>query len=210
MEKTIEFYFKNPLIMHNVGILLVKDRQHRFIASNNLFSIFSGLPPGKIIGLSDNEMPWGDQANIYKSHERDILSGLNYNVIEPLAGVKKATLITQKKIIYDANGLPQGTIATALPLTTGVEFSNLAGKSEIIKIVGYGLGLTKTESAILYYLLKGHKRKIISEKVKISVTSFDFHIRNIKQKFGANTTLEIITIAYAKGFQDLIPFVIKE
>jgi hypothetical protein len=101
MYNTIEFYLKNPIIKHDVGILLVKDIQHRFVASNSGFSIFSGLPPENLIGLSDFDMPWSEQAKIYISHEKDILSGLSYNVIEPLLGIKRANLVTQKKIIYD-------------------------------------------------------------------------------------------------------------
>lgn len=49
MDNTIEFYLKNPIIKHDVGILLVKDIQHRFVASNSGFSIFSGLPPENLI-----------------------------------------------------------------------------------------------------------------------------------------------------------------
>lgn len=162
MDNTIEFYLKNPIIKHDLGILLIKDMQHRFIASNNGFSSFSGLPPEKLIGLSDLDMPWGEQANIYISHEKDILSGLSYNVIEPLSGVKRVNLITQKKIIYDRTGTPQGTIATALPLDVHIDFCNLSGTSNILRVADYGMNLTKKESLVLYYLIKGFQRSRVA------------------------------------------------
>lgn len=59
-------------------------------------SLFFLAFPQKIIGLSDLDMPWSEQAQIYIAHEKDILSGLNYSVIEPLPGLKKANLITRK------------------------------------------------------------------------------------------------------------------
>ncbi|MBW3808202.1 LuxR family transcriptional regulator [Aeromonas jandaei] len=209
MDNTIEFYLKNPIIKHDVGILLVKDSQHRFVASNNAFSVFSGFSPEKIIGLSDLDMPWSEQSKIYISHEKDILSGLSYSVIEPLPGIKKANLITQKTIIYNRLGIPQGTIATALPLDTDVEFGNLAGKSDAIKVVDYGLGLTTKESIVLYYALKGYKRTKVAEMAQMSTSSYDFHMRNLKEKFKADTTEQLKSIAYAQGLQDIMPFIIK-
>lgn len=209
MDNTIEFYLKNPIIKHDVGILLVKDSQHRFVASNNAFSVFSGFSPEKIIGLSDLDMPWSEQSKIYIAHEKDILSGLSYSVIEPLPGIKKANLITQKTIIYNHLGIPQGTIATALPLDTDVEFGNLSGKSDAIKVVDYGLGLTKKESIVLYYALKGYKRTEVAEMAQMSTSSYDFHMRNLKEKFKADTTDQLKSIAYAQGLQDIMPFIIK-
>ncbi len=209
MDNTIEFYLKNPIIKHDVGILLVKDIQHRFVASNSGFSIFSGLPPENLIGLSDFDMPWSEQAKIYILHEKDILSGLSYNVIEPLLGIKRANLVTQKKIIYDRTGLPKGTIATALPLDMDIDFCNLSGTSDILRVADYGMNLTKKESLVLYYFIKGFQRNQIASLAKISTSAFDFHISNIKGKFCVNTTNELKDAAYSRGLQDIIPFVIK-
>ncbi|MBL0599098.1 LuxR family transcriptional regulator [Aeromonas jandaei] len=210
MEKNIDFYYDNPIIQHDVGILLVKDTKHRFVASNYGFSTFSGMEPERVIGLSDYDMPWCDQANIYLSHEKDILSGLSYSVIEPLAGIKKTNLITKKKIIYDDTGIPRGTIATALPLMIDIDYCNLSGTSEILRVADYGMGLTKKESLVLYYVIKGFKRARVAELARISTSAFDFHIRNIKFKFGVNNVSELNEIIYTKGLQDIIPFVIKQ
>lgn len=209
MDNTIEFYLKNPIIKHDVGILLVKDSQHRFVASNREFSAFSGLQPEKLIGLSDLDMPWSEQAKIYISHEKDILSGLSYNVIEPLPGIKRANLVTQKKIIYDRTGMPQGTIATALPLEMDIDFCNLSGTSHILRVADYGMNLTKKESLVLYYFIKGFQRSQIANLAKIGTSSYDFHISNIKKKFGVDSTSKLRDVAYSKGLQDIIPFVIK-
>jgi hypothetical protein len=143
MKKTIDFYYENPIIQHDIGILLVKDTKHRFVASNYGFSIFSGMAPERVIGLSDYDMPWCDQANIYLSHEKDILSGLSYSVIEPLAGIRKTNLITQKKIIYDDAGIPRGTIATALPLMMDIDFAIFLAPVRYLESLIMGWGLQK-------------------------------------------------------------------
>lgn len=197
--------------MIDTGILLVKDSSHKFIASNKTFSVYAGKKIEMLIGLNDFDMPWHDNSEIYISHEKEILKGSQYSVIEPLNGTKSINLITKKEIIYNSNGKPAGTIANAIEITTQIDFFNLAGKSKHLKICGYGqkFGLTKTESKIMFFLLKGYKRSYISEKAGVSLKSFDWHVGNIKNKFQVGSTTELLTLAYALNLQDVLPFSTK-
>lgn len=156
-------------------------------------------------------MPWADNAGIYVSHEKDILRGDNYSVVEPLNGTTPVNLMTTKKVIYDSTGKPAGTIATAVEITQNINFFNLAGKSESIKVCNYGekYNLTAIESKLMYFLLKGLKRAAISETTGVSLKSVDFHLANLKKKFGAHNTTELVILAYQRGYQDIIPFSIK-
>ncbi|WP_332629636.1 LuxR C-terminal-related transcriptional regulator [Citrobacter sp. ESBL3] len=207
----IEEFRSNPLIMIDCGIILVKDVKHRFIASNAAFSRLAGKKTESLIGLNDFDMPWADSASIYVNHEKDILRGDNYSVVEPLNGTTPVNLITTKKVIYDAAGKPAGTIANAVEITQNINFFNLAGKSESIKVCNYGekYDLTAMESKIMYFLLKGLKRAAISESTGISLKSVDFHLMNLKKKFRADNTTELVILAYQKGYQDILPFTLK-
>ncbi|MGJ3448828.1 LuxR C-terminal-related transcriptional regulator [Enterobacter sp. PTB] len=207
----IEVFLSNPLIMIDCGIILVKDVEHRFIATNVVFSRLAGKKTESIIGLNDFDMPWADSAGIYVNHEKDILRGDNYSVVEPLNGTTPVNLITTKKVIYDAAGKPAGTIATAVEIPQNINFFNLAGKSESIKVCNYGekYNLTAMESKIMYFLLKGLKRAAISESAGVSLKSVDFHLMNLKKKFRAESTKELVSLAYQKGYQDILPFTLK-
>lgn len=208
---SIEKFLSNPLITIDCGIILVKDIKHRFIASNVVFSRFAGKKTESLIGLNDYDMPWADNASIYVNHEKDILRGDSYSVIEPLNGTRPVNLITTKKVVYDAAGKPAGTIATAVEITQNINFFNLAGKSESIKVCNYGekYNLTAMESKIMYFLLKGLKRAAIAESTGVSLKSVDFHLTNIKKKFRAESTKELVILAYQKGYQDILPFTIN-
>lgn len=206
-SQNFDYFLQNPIINWNDGIMLVKDRQHKFISSNNNFSKFSGLSPFELVGLSDDDMPWKDSSEIYVQHEEDIIAGNHYNVIEPLDGLIKTNLYTSKKIIYDKSGIPAGTIATAIFCNKKIDFQNINGISESLHVCGYrGYNLTKSESLILYYILKGYSRHKVAEKACITKHAYDFHFKNLKIKFVAKNKDDIIEICSTNGFHDIIPF----
>lgn len=205
--QTIEYFLQNPVINWNDGIMLVKDINHKFISSNHNFSKFSGVTPYHLVGMCDEDMPWYESSNIYVKHEDDILSGDYYNVIEPLDGVRKTNLFTSKKIIYDNNGKPAGTIATAIFCNKIIEFDNVIRKSTNLRTSGYrGYNLTASETIILYYILKGYSRNRISEKTGMTKHSYDFHLKNLKVKFRVNDKDDIIDVCIKNGFHDIYPF----
>lgn len=202
----LEYYLDNPVIQWNRGILLVKDFQHKFIASNFNFKSFSGYAPLDLIGLSDSDMPWSESRDIYIKHEKDILSGRNYSVIEPLDGINRVNLFTQKDIIYNKQGMPAGTTATASVFNQSLEYGNLEGTSRTLKVSNFSeYNLTATESKVLYFVLKGFKRTRVSELAEISTSSFDFHIKNIKFKFSVETNDALIDFCYQNRIHDLFP-----
>lgn len=206
-DHNIEFYHSNPLIDWGFGIVLVKDLNHRFVASNINFMQFSGVDPQSLVGLSDLDMPWAEYADIYKEHEADILSGHNYSVLEPLMGVDKANLLTCKKVIFNKQGIPSGTIATALIYNKSIEYGHLGGEAGKLKIQDYkGMGLTPKESKVLYFILKGFSRTKVAELSGMSTSSYDFHIKNIKLKFCVDNIDDLIYECYVKGLHEIVPF----
>lgn len=203
----LEWFYDNPIIHWDAGIMLVKNLNHEFIASNAVFSNYSGFDPKSLIGLNDDYMPWAENKEIYINHEKDILTGLDYNVIEPLSGVIKTSLFTNKKVIYSKNGKPSGTIATAIVFNGSLEFGNLAGTASNMKICDYsGYNLTIVESKVLFFILKGFSRQKVSELAGISTSSHDFHLMNLKKKFKVDTRDQLVFFCYEKGFHELMPY----
>ncbi len=207
VSPTIEYYFDNPLILAGVGITLVKDLKHRFVASNALFSRFSGVEPYKLPSLDDTDMPWADRGDIYVNHEKAVLAGETYNVLEPLPGITHAFLHTSKQVIYNKNGFPAGTVATAIIMNGPVDFHNITGASEVLRVSSYKeVSLNGHEVKILFFLLKGMKRKQISEKVCISLASYDYYMRSIKLKFNAGSSIQLIEHCINLGYHEIFPF----
>lgn len=187
--------------------MLVKNLNHQFVASNSVFSNYSGYKPTDIIGLNDEDMPWANNKEIYINHEKDVISGLDYSVIEPLDGVIKTNLLTKKEVIFSRRGIPSGVIATAIVFNGCIEYGNLSGTALKMKVSDYsGYSLTTFELKVLYFLLKGFSRRKISDLAGISTSSYDFHVRNIKIKFKVDTIDQLVFICYEKGFHELIPY----
>lgn len=207
LDLTIEHYIDNPVIHACAGIALVKDLEHRFVASNCVFSQFSGIFPQKLQGLCDFDMPWAEHSEIYISHEKAILSGEKYKVIEPLIGCSKSLIHTSKEIIYDLNGRPAGTFAMALILDGTVEFNNIVSTSRIKRVMTYGdYKLSPMEIKLLYFLLQGFGRGKISTLLNIRTSTYDGYIRNIKIAFGVSSVTELEEKCIALGYHEVHPF----
>ena len=204
---TIEYYIDNPVIPASGGIVLVKDMEHRFVASNTVFSQFSGICPKKLPGLSDYDMPWAEQSGIYISHEKAILAGQKYKVIEPLIGCSKSLIYTSKKVIYDLSGRPAGTAAMALVLDGDIDFNNITGASKIKRAMTYGeYKISPMEVKLLYFLLQGFSRSKISTLLNIRTSTYDGYLRNIKIAFGVSSVTELEEKCISLGYHEVYPF----
>ncbi len=64
-ELLFEWFCDHPIIHWNNGIMLVKNSNHEFVASNSIFSNYSGYNPQSLIGLNDDDMPWAENKDIY-------------------------------------------------------------------------------------------------------------------------------------------------
>lgn len=85
--------------------------------------------------------------------------------------------------------------AVQLRLTLGIAGFSLieslkkqANKNYLLEL------LTPTESNLLYFLIRGFSRKEIARKIAISLPAYDFHIKNIKQKFGVKSVDAVIQV----------------
>ncbi|MDR5020239.1 helix-turn-helix transcriptional regulator [Yersinia rochesterensis] len=201
---SIEYWKANPLIPWECGILLVKDIQHRYVASTHNFRLFSGVTHEELVGLSDLDMPWKEDADIYISHGNDTLAGMTHPVIETLNGLLKVNLLTKRNVIHDKNGMPAGTLSCSIEINNDIKLLNINNVMNS-KVNVNKVNLTKSEIKILALLFEGLGSEAISLKIGISKESYYFHVHNLKRKFKVNSVNELILSLYRNGFNNVLP-----
>ncbi len=202
MMKTLEDFKQSPIITLTQSLIVVKDLSHRFVAASYGYAHYVKLPMDTLFGLSDKDMPWQSQAKDFIEHDIDVLCGDNDKTLqihffnEP-HNLSLPILLSEKTPLFDAKGLLAGTYTNLLPLT-GVDFKTMSSQQPLNQIEK----LSKKEYLILSMLVMGHKRNAILARCKISISTYDFHIKNLKKKIGVATTHELIICAVK---QDLFP-----
>jgi DNA-binding CsgD family transcriptional regulator len=83
---------------------------------------------------------------------------------------------------------------------TGLHFSNTHFASK-----EHGINLSAREEECLFFLLRGHASKNIADFLKISSRTVEFHLNNIKEKFGCMSKSALLKTAIELGYQSLIP-----
>ena len=63
--------------------------------------------------------------------------------------------------------------------------------------------LTPREMEVLELIREGNKNKQIADKLSISETTVNFHIKNIVDKLQANDRTHAVTIALRRGLLDV-------
>jgi PAS domain S-box-containing protein len=91
------------------GVVFWKDRNSVYMGCNRNFSLAAGLSePSEIIGRSDHELPWENDAERYLADDRQVMeSGVpKLNIIEPLLNADGRTIWfeTSKVPMFDADG----------------------------------------------------------------------------------------------------------
>lgn len=197
---SIEYWRANPIIPWDCGILLVKDNQHRYIASNKNFQLYSGINPEELVGLTDVDMPWKEDADIYKFHEKNTMAGIENSVVEFLNGIKKTRLLTTRRIVYNSKGIPSGLFVTSVVIHSDVIFFNMTRG----KYYKNNVKLTKSETKVLCFLLQGGTRSSASLKLGVSIKSYDHHLHNLKIKFSVDSVNQLILLLCKSGFYNVV------
>lgn len=207
---SFEYYQSNPLIRFDEGFLLVKDRNHRLVACNSCFLNMSGFASVEhVLGLTDDDMPWKEFSEIYQSHERDILSGSQYDLFEPIVDCngKKYNLHIRKKIIKDINGNKSGIISHAMifDYRYGTEIIKFSSNCYTVSHGGNIEDLSRKEREVVFLFLNGYKRKEASNYLSISPSTFDSHIVSIKNKLNCDSSHDLIVKGFQLGLKKKIP-----
>jgi len=189
--------------------VFLKNRDGKYLWVNEPFAKIAGIPSNKIVGMTDSDLIWNEQAEYFRNAELSVLDG------EPLVNIERTITSAQgvTKIILSISEYKSDDGETI-----GVvgNFFNCAQQFFIVQSNGtfqdnkFYLEFTKEwltaeELRVLYYLFQGFTAKKISDKTKKAVGTVGFHIENIKNKMGCQHKNEITEVAMRHGvFFDII------
>lgn len=157
-----------------------KDRESRYLGGNRLFSKDANLQDeSQIVGKNDYEMPWKNQADIYRKMDKDVLEEGIYkiNVEEPFTdkdGIEK-WVSTSKVPLIDEQGKTFGILGTYLDITDRKEHEkNLKLQRDALEHQAYHDALTGLPNRLLFLdRLNQYIYKAYRNKTKIAVLFID-------------------------------------
>lgn len=194
---------KKILNTHNM-ITWVKDSQSRFLSCNEKLSEIANLnSPKQIIGKSDSNFNWKENAEFIKEIDFKVYTGdCNYiNVKETLNTPhgKIDILVTKLQII---NNLAKciGTSGFALDITGHPVVKSYYNKNNISlgKAFDYE-HLTKQEMVILKYIIIGYTAKRIGQCLHMSHRTVENYIATLKHKMQCKTKGDILMACVRYG-----------
>lgn len=209
--ETIEYFINKRVIDFPNGVLFIKDKNYKIVACNQEYIKLSGKPNiDEVIGCLDEDMPWKIFSQIYRSHDKDILSGSDYDIFEPIidSNGERFNLYVRKRRIFDIHGNVAGVAANAMKFGFFDGASILKQSPTMIHNISCGVTLKKLtlkEKEVLFLFLNGYKRKFISDSLGISIKTFDAHISIIKDKLGCQSSNELMIKGIELGLHKKAP-----
>jgi DNA-binding CsgD family transcriptional regulator len=188
--------------------MAAKDKFGKYIYCNEKIAEAIGLDsPGQIIGKTDYDLCWRDQAKLYIEGDQKVMAGAPlFNVLEPQTHVDgtKKILISKTSILNDQEKCI-GVVGSYM------DVSNYFVKEKLVKLktvggkrfyLGEAFGncyLTKQEVRVLRLILLGMSVKQIALNLKVSPRTIDCHINKLKLKLQCHTKGDIVMMAIKTG-----------
>ena len=193
-------------------LIFVKDKCSNYLYCNEAVAEAAGLDsPKQIIGKTDRDLFWRQQANLYIHGDHNVLQGkVQINVQEPQTQLTKiATILTTKTILTDKKGYITGVIGYGTDIT-GNSFSKNNGYICSQKNIFY-LGehfsneyFTKRELEVFKYLLLGKSVEEISVTLYRSIKTIQTQIKHIANKLQCSHKSEIVPTAIKYGLTHVL------
>lgn len=109
------------VIQHAPDMIYWKDKNSIHLGCNDQFAIVAGLNRHEIVGKSDYDFPWHDQAEKYSRDDKEVIESgapkLNIEDIMPFKNGKRAVVITNKVPLRHSNGQIIGVLGIATDIT---------------------------------------------------------------------------------------------
>ena len=124
-----ELYILNNIIKYAPDMIYWKDKNSIHLGCNDQFASAAGFENREdVIGKSDRDFPWHDQAEKYNADDRDVIesgkSRLNIEDVMPFKNGKKAIVITNKVPLRNQEGTIIGVLGIATDITSQKKIEN--------------------------------------------------------------------------------------
>lgn len=206
------------ILRQSPGYLGWKDTHFRHAGCNdNLARIYQFSHPDQIIHLTDADLP-GSTETLYDYHKRNdelALAGHTIKAIHqssfPYDGslyffVKKPLLDAENHIcglIYHCQEIILNDFLINL-LETDKRFSS-ASKQYYLASTTNTRALSTRELECLFCTLRGLNANETAKRMGLSKRTIESYLENIKSKFGSRTKQELVIMATAEGYRNIIP-----
>lgn len=192
--------------------IFAKDRQGRYVYANDAIALAAGLvSKEQIVGKTDYDLIWRQQADFYRYGDAQALSG------KPLINTPEVQIQVTgiKSITTSKNRLVQPSTKTELIVGSYIEHTGRV----LVRSGGTVDPLTKRvhlgdqfgnetlsfkEARVYFYVLLGMSATQISEEIKISKPTVQFHIENLKKKLQCTSKGGLIAIGVLSGLTHTI------
>lgn len=202
------------IILQNLNLCIwAKDKNFRYIYCNEYYAKAAGLDsPNQIVGKSDDQMPWREQADFFRTGDQVVFDGSGTRINVPETEIRadgiRDILVTENQLL-DKNGECTGLIGSYIDIT-GKRLENKVGYFDQ-SVSRYYLGevfgneyLTWREIEVLKKVLLGYSAKQAAEVLKISPKTVESHIDKLRIKLQATTKGDIIATAIKFGLTQII------
>jgi len=183
-----------------------KDKNGVYIYANERFAEVSGAGSKQaIIGKTDKDLVWKNQAEHFRLSDQQVLSGkplFRAEKTQTRAGGKTARIMMTKVPYLSGNGEIIGVLGNFfdcedhLILETKGVFDQEKHRLYLEYVPEW---LSASEVRVCFYLIHGFPAARISEKIGTSVSTVRYHIENIKNKMQCKNKSEIPEVAMRTG-----------
>lgn len=185
--------------------IFCKNIAGEYVYVNLPFARVAGFTlPEEVLGKTDRDLIWRQQADFYEESDRDVLNG-NSVIREEQVQVRSdgsARIMMTKTPFLSEDGQIIGVVGNFFDCQNSLILEAKGEFDEQKKRLYLGFvpeWLSFSEVRICFYLIQGFSAPKISEKSGISVSTVRYHIENIKNKMQCGNKSEIPEVAMRTG-----------
>lgn len=206
------------ILRQSPGYLGWKDTHLRHAGCNdNLARIYQFSHPEQIVNLTDADLP-GNTDTLYDYHKRNDELALAGNTIKAIhqssLPYDGSLYFFEKKPLFDSENHICGLIYHCQEmilndflinlLETDKRFSS-ASKQYYLAATTNTRALSTRELECLFCTLRGLNANETGKRMGLSKRTIESYLENIKNKFGSRTKQELVIMATAEGYCNIIP-----
>lgn len=221
IEQLNAYLYQQTSILNSLPVAVsIKDSELNYRFFNTTALKHAGLSHTDIYEQSDYDMPWHDQANIFRHGGKKVLSGMDLLTLDPITHKDNShvTYLTQQSPILNADrdiiGICLMTqIIAHHKIVKNSRYVTEQDKQDYATIIRPHLpeqhtlpyNLTLNEQITLYYLLRGYTLEKIATTLVRSQYTIKDRVETLKARFACQTKPELIKKAIELGYMNHVP-----